>query len=136
MIMLAQLPSTEISDSFSWTIEIVKISLRVIDIWAIKQIFEFLKQTLKRYDSRLRILVVGLGCASAHSILHYLLPMIPAKNIEFSWAYLMMAVDSNIFLVTFFVSTIRILVSFLHRIAEHFSLFCQCPARNLEGLPF
>lgn len=106
--MLAQLPTAEISDSFSWTIEIVKIALRVIDVWAIKQIFEFLKQTLKRYDSRLRILVVGLGCAAAHSILHYLLPMIPAKNIEFSWAYLMMAVDSNIFLVTFFVSFVAL----------------------------
>merc|ERR1719499_694815 len=99
MIMLAQLPSTEISYDFSWTIEAIKTSLKMVDIWAIKQMFIFLNSQLKSYPSRLRVLVVGLGCAVAHSILHYLLPMIPAKNIEFSWDYFLMAVDSNITLV-------------------------------------
>merc|ERR1719192_430631 len=99
MIMLAQLPSTEISHEFSWTIEMIKTALKVVDIWAMKQMFEFLNSQLKGYPSRLRVLTVGLGCAAAHSILHYLLPMIPAKNIEFSWDYFLMAVDSNITLV-------------------------------------
>merc|ERR1719373_1488977 len=99
MIMLAQLPSTEISHDFSWTIEMIKTSLKIVDVWAMKQMFIFMNSQLKSYPSRLRVLTVGLGCAGAHSILHYLLPMIPAKNIEFSWSYFLMAVDSNITLV-------------------------------------
>merc|ERR1719433_1602977 len=99
MIMLAQLPSTEISHDFSWTIEMIKTSLKIVDVWAMKQMFEFLNSQLKSYPSRLRVLTVGLGCAGAHSILHYLLPMVPAKNIEFSWSYFLMAVDSNITLI-------------------------------------
>merc|ERR1719433_1364089 len=99
MIMLAQLPSTEISYDFSWTIELIKTSLKIVDVWAMKQMFEFLNAQLKSYPSRLRVLTVGLGCAGAHSVLHYLLPMIPAKNIEFSWSYFLMAVDSNITLI-------------------------------------
>merc|ERR1719433_1539496 len=99
MIMLAQLPSTEISHDFSWTIEMIKTSLKIVDVWAMKQMFEFLNSQLKSYPARLRVLTVGLGCAGAHSILHYLLPMVPAKNIEFSWSYFLMAVDSNITLV-------------------------------------
>merc|ERR1719373_737808 len=99
MIMLAQLPSTEIMHDFSWTIELIKTALKCVDIWAMKQMFQFLNSQLKSFPSRLRVLTVGLGCAAAHSILHYLLPMVPAKNIEFSWTYFLMAVDSNITLV-------------------------------------
>merc|ERR1740129_1438381 len=61
--------------------------------------FQFLNSQLKSFSSGLRVLAVGLGCAAAHSILHYLLPMVPAKNIEFSWTYFLMAVDSNITLI-------------------------------------
>jgi len=98
MILLATfMPLSELSGaSFDYTQEIPKSIFNFIDIMGVHFVINYISGC----EGDLRILGVGLGWASAESIMMRVAPLwIGARSLEFDWSFVQIAVEANVSLL-------------------------------------
>eukprot|EP00470_Lotharella_oceanica_P001243 CAMPEP_0170168568 /NCGR_PEP_ID=MMETSP0040_2-20121228/1555_1 /TAXON_ID=641309 /ORGANISM="Lotharella oceanica, Strain CCMP622" /LENGTH=177 /DNA_ID=CAMNT_0010406839 /DNA_START=229 /DNA_END=762 /DNA_ORIENTATION=+ len=90
----------EDSNVFSWSQELPIILVGVLDYGGLYMMHGRLQRKGTRKPNHLRVLAVAIGWACAEALVHYLIPLwIGARDVEFSWDYIEMGVQSNINLI-------------------------------------
>jgi len=100
MIVLATFVPTSPAETFDLIREIiVKLPLSALDIAGIYLVL----QTAGGHSGEIRILAVGVGWASAETVVVRIVPFWvgQARNLEFDWTYLLSAVEANLNLLLY-----------------------------------
>jgi len=80
---------------FSLSLELMKSFISIID--AVSLYFIFVSRSIISSNARTKILAVGLGWATAESIVSRLAPLwIGARGVEFSWTYLITSMEGTV----------------------------------------
>eukprot|EP00906_Rhabdomonas_costata_P016882 RCo024253 len=88
------------SGSVDWIQEVSKTVVNAVDVFAV---YLLMDSRLLSGEKEAKILTVALGWCVSDSIVTRLLPLwIGARDLEFSWRYLQMAVEANLTLVVTF----------------------------------
>ena len=106
LFILACLPSSllnifnddTINDGFSIFVEISRILLdSFFTMFGMIYCYKNGRFINKMQPSTIKILCVGLGWSFSNTITHYLIPLWPARQIQFNWKFIFMAIKSNLF---------------------------------------